>query len=473
LAITLSEIRVEFVGEGAGAGELTWGQMGIWRTCRRTGRTMNIIVKTPLPEGAPLTEMAGLLRFLVSRHPALRTRLRFADGPSGERHPWQVVAGSGEVPLQVADIGDGEDPAVVAEEQLASPYWLTWFDYENEFPIRMGVVRRSGMVVYMVMGFSHVLVDGNGLGILLGDLEHLDRSTGEATAPPTGLNPLELARIQGSPAGRRQSERSIEYWAAQLSRLPAWRYPETARPREPRFAELVVYSPAMELGIRAVAARIGVDSTSVLLAAYSVAAAGVFGRNPGVVQLAISNRFRPGLADIVSQVSQHVICVIDTADAAFDEVVVRAQKAARSAAFYGYYDPLDCARLLDETDARRGEPLDISWALNDRRAMFKPTDSDGDVPVEGDMADVLPRTKLYWDRTQPTFDGALFLQVDSSPVEADRQALVEGLPAVFMEVWTDTHLFALDQVEAFVRHMEAVVVEAASAAGAKASNRAI
>jgi hypothetical protein len=465
MAITLSELRVKFRGEGAGAGELTWGQLGIWRTCQRTGRNMNIIVKTPLPDGAPLAETVGLLRFLVSRHPALRTRLRFADGPSGERerYPRQVIAGSGEVPLQVADIDDGDDPAVVAEEQLASPYWLTWFDYENEFPIRMGVVRRSGTIVYIVMGFSHVFVDGNGLGILLDDLEHLDRSTGEAgeaTAPPKGLNPLELARLQGSSAGRRQSERAIKYWAAQLGQLNAWRHGETLCPREPRFAELVVCSPAMELGIRAVAARTGIDSASVLLAAYSMGVARVFGRNPSVVQISVSNRFRPGLADMVSQIAQHAICVVDTADATFDEVLVKAQKAARSAAFYGYYDPVECARLLDETDTSRGEPLDISWSLNDRRTMFQP--KNGDMPVEVDMAHAVPLTKLYWDRKQPTFDGTLFLQVDSDPVEAHRRPLAEGLPAVFMEVWTDTHLFALDEVEAFVREMEAVLVKAAA-----------
>ena len=46
--------------------------------------------------------------------------------------------------------------------------------------------------------------------------------------------------------------------------------------------------------------------------------------------------------------------------------------------------------------------------------------------------------------------------------QADLQALAEGLPAVYLEVWTDTHHFALAQVEEFVREMEAVVVEAIS-----------
>ena len=46
--------------------------------------------------------------------------------------------------------------------------------------------------------------------------------------------------------------------------------------------------------------------------------------------------------------------------------------------------------------------------------------------------------------------------------QAGRQTLAEGLPAVYLEVWTDTHHFALAQVEEFVREMEAVMVKAIS-----------
>jgi hypothetical protein len=55
------------------------------------------------------------------------------------------------------------------------------------------------------------------------------------------------------------------------------------------------------------------------------------------------------------------------------------------------------------------------------------------------------------------------MQIDSrpEPTIAERVALDEGLPAVYLEVWTDTHHFALDQIEALVLAMEAVVVEAA------------
>jgi len=468
LAITFSEIRVGFHGKGAGAGEMTWGQMGIWRATQRNRRNMNLIWPMPLSEGTPLAEIVAMLRFLVSRHPALRTRLRFVDGPSGNRQPRQIVAESGEVPLHIADIGDGDDPAVATEE-LRSRFELNWFDYESEFPVRMGVVRQSGALRQLVVCYSHVMLDGAGLDALFEDLKHLNRITGEPTAPPGGLHPLELARKQGTPAVRRQGERAIQYWADQLERLPVWRLEEPARRREPRFAELVVYSPAMELAMRAVGARTGADGASVLLAAYSAAVARVFGRNPSVAQIVVSNRFRPGLADIVSQVSQHGICVVDAADASFDEVVARAQKAVTSASFYAYYDPVACDRLVEEIAARQGQPLDISWCLNDRRGRLEAADVD--VPTESELTRVLPRTKLYWDRTSPKSDATLFLHVDTAPLQPSRLVLAERLPAIFMKVWADMQHFDHDQVAALIREMEAVVVAAAFDARAMVSRR--
>ena len=459
MATTSTEIRVTFHGQGSGAGELTWGQLGILRASQRNRKTMNLVWPLPLPAGTPLEEIVAMLRFLVSRHPALRTRLRYRDGPSGERHPRQVIAESGEVPLHIVDIGDDDDPVAAAEE-LRSRYELAYFDYENEFPVRMGVIRQSATLKQIVVGYSHVMVDGGGLDALDQDMrKNLDRIAGEPTAPPEGLHPLELARKQGSPAARRQSERAIQYWADQLDRLPAWQHEEPASPRGPRFAELVVYSPAMEFAMRAVGARTGADGTAVLLAAYSVAVARVFCRNPSVAQIVTSNRFRPGLAGMVSQVSQHGICVVDAAAASFDEVVARAQKAVTTASFYAYYDPVALDRLLDEIAARRGQPLDIFWCLNDRRAMTEAADASAATAAE--LTRLLPHTKVYWDRNEPASDGALFLHVDSHPVLVDRQGLAEGLPAVYMQVWADTRRFALDQVEALAREMEAAAVAAA------------
>lgn len=462
MAMTISEVPVDFHGDGAGVGELTWGQLWLWRTARETGRTMNLVTPVPLAEGTPLAEVVALLRFIVSRHPALRTRLSFA-GPSGSARPRQVVAASGELPLQIADIDDDDDVAAATEE-LWSRYERTWFDYENEFPVRMGVVRQSGVLRVMVAGVSHVMLDGAGIEALTRDTGHLDRVTGRATAPVHALDPLELARVQGGPVGRRQNGRSLRHWATQIGRLTPWRNDRAAEPCEPRFQRLVAYSSALELGLRAVAARTGTQSTYVLLAAYAVAVARVLHRNPSVAQIVVSNRFRPGFADAVLQVAQPGICVVDAEAASFDEVLGRAVNAATTASFFGYYDPAELDDLLDGMGGQTG-PLDISWHLNDRRALFATPQSAVVAAPDGrNAAAALPETRMSWDGALPTFNGTLFMQVDAAPEPsaAGTRAPDSGPPAVCLGVWTDTWHFALDQIEALVREMESVVVTAAS-----------
>jgi hypothetical protein len=213
----------------------------------------------------------------------------------------------------------------------------------------------------------------------------------------------------------------------------------------------------MELGLRIVQARTGTHSTYVLLAAYAVAVARVFGRNPAVAQIVASNRFRPRFADAVLQVSQPGICVVDAA-ATFDEVVTRAANAATTASYFAYYDPAERDQLLEELADRHGRPLDISWHLNDRRLIFPGEDI---VPTDTSLRDALPLTQLYWDRGQPTFDGSLFIQVDSQPIMTSREALDDGLPAVYLEIWTDTRQFARSQIETLVKEMETILVTAA------------
>ncbi len=461
MAGTMSEIPVDFRGEIAGTAELTWGQLGIWRMTQETGRTMNVVEIMPLPEGTSLAVVTAALRFVVSRHPALRTRLSLAEG----RYPRQVVAEAGRVPLQVFDIDDDDD-ADAAAEQLRSRYELTWFDYEHEFPVRMGVVRQLGAPVRLVAGFSHVVTDGTGLETLARDFAHFDLATGEATSPAKVLDPLELARIQHGPSGRRQTDKCMKYWAAQLNRLPAWKIDPPAGQVEPRYRELVLYSPAMELGLRAIAARTRVASTHVLLAGYVVAVARVMGRNPNVVQIVVNNRFRPNFADTVAQVAEPGICVVDVADATFDEVVGRALTAVTNASLHAYYDTRDRDTLIEQTEARRGVPLDISWHMNDRRGILGPESAgpeSGRAAAQSALRELLPRTKMYWDRRSPIFDGTLFIQVDSSPALTvpGRAELDEGLPAVYLEVWADMHHFTAETIEAFIREMEAVIVSAA------------
>jgi hypothetical protein len=126
-------VAVPFAGEGAGTAPMTWAQLGIWKTMVRTGINMNIGGTVPMPPGTTVEEMQTLLRYLVSRHQSLRTRLRFHPGGAAE----QVLSEAGELTLELVD---ADDPAAAAEEVRAR-YAAQAFDYEREWPVRMAVVR--------------------------------------------------------------------------------------------------------------------------------------------------------------------------------------------------------------------------------------------------------------------------------------------------------------------------------------------
>ena len=437
-----SQIPVPFHGSGAGDGELTWGQQGIWITMLRTGRTMNIGGAMPLPEGSALSEFESSLRFLMSRHESLRTRLRFDD----DGWPRQVVSASGEATLDVVDIDAADDPAEAAEA-LRSRYEFTPFDHVHEWPVRMGLIRQQGALTHFVVQYSHLSVDGSGIEAVVRDLAHLDPQTGAATAAVSGIRPLALAAKQRGPVGRRQSERALRYWESLLRVIPAQRFGVSAEPQQPRFWEIVCHSPAMYLALQAVADRTRADTGHVLLAAYAVALARVTGRSPSVAQVLVNNRFRPDFANSVSHLTQTGICVIDVADAAFDDVVAQAWNAATNAHLHGYFDTIAHQEMLARVARERGEEIDISCFVNDRRAQSAPVASGNPTPAE--IRAALPFTTVRWERKLDTYDGAFYLHVDASP------------GAVEFAIWADTHRLSLAEIEMCAHELEAVTVRAA------------
>lgn len=136
-------ITVMFKGDGAGRGELTWGQSEKWSriVARATWRDwLPAGGVRPLPPGTTLEEVADALGYLLSRYPPLRTLIRFgADGRTV-----QEVYGSGEIPLEIFET-DAPDPDRFAE-QVGDRYRNTELDFTTEWPIRMAVVRHRAQL---------------------------------------------------------------------------------------------------------------------------------------------------------------------------------------------------------------------------------------------------------------------------------------------------------------------------------------
>lgn len=437
-----SRMILPFQGTGCGVGELTWGQQSIWQTMRRTGRTMNIGGTVPLAPGTTLDEMATMLRYIVSRHQTLRTRFRLSDGL-----PQQVVSESGEIALDIVDV-DADASAGAAAEELRSHYEFTPFDHPDEWPVRMGVVRQAGAPTHLVVQYCHLVIDGFGINAVVRDLANQDPATGAGTVPVGGLTPLEIAAWQRTPAGVRQSERSLRYWADVLRTIPAERLGTSTDPREPRFWDHIRRSPALYVALRSIAHRTGIGAGHVLLAVYAVALARETGRSPSVTQVLVSNRFRPGCADSASHLTQPSICAIDVVDTTFDVVVNRAWQAGTTAYLHGYFDTLAHNELVERLTRERGE-FDISCFVNDRTSQSGPLPL-GTPPDEAELRAALPASTTWWERKLDTFDGTLYVSFDAVVPDA-----------VDVSVCADTHRLGPRDIEALARQLETVAVEAA------------
>src|ERR1043165_7773751 len=103
-------VVVPFSGEGAGTGELSWGQREIWTAMVASESAKPVGGAQPVPTGTSVERVAGELQFIMNRYPAMRTRLRF----DGTAWPQQVVSASGETALEIFEAGD-HDPAALAE----------------------------------------------------------------------------------------------------------------------------------------------------------------------------------------------------------------------------------------------------------------------------------------------------------------------------------------------------------------------
>jgi len=219
-----------------------------------------------------------------------------------------------------------------------------------------------------VVVYLHLALDAHGMAALMADLANL----GVVGAPVAGVQPLELARRQQTPAAQRQCDASMRHLERVLRTVPPHRFPSCPGDTEPSYRQLGYLSPATWLAARAVAARERLDTSPVVLAAYAVALARWTGISPVVVMVAVSNRFRPGLAQAVTPLAQVSPCVLDVAEVTLAEAVTRARQATIGAYKHAYYDPARRVELLAVVARERGVEVDLSCFFNDRRGRGRP-----------------------------------------------------------------------------------------------------
>lgn len=447
---TSHTVEVAFAADGAGRGGLNWGQQHILGAIRNLGSPMNMCAVRALEPTARLEDFVDELRFYLNRFQAMRTLLRFSpDAP-----PVQEVHAAGRAPLRIVDVPADADAEAVAAG-LSADHEKLAFDEEREFPIRMLLVRRDNVLTHLVTVLNHFATDGAGAFIMYEDYLRRDPATGLAPHPvPT--HPLDLAVQQSTPAGRRQSDASLRYWERELRALPLRARREPVEGAGARYRRARLRSVPMLLGATRIAHRLECDVSAVLLALFATALARVAGEPTVAAQVLVSNRFRPGMADIVGNVSQNGLFVVDVAGATIDEVVERAQRAVMRTYKHAYFDGAQWRELVAGIERERGEEFALCY-YNDRPSQRSATVPGPEPSAEEVLAAAAVPAPIAWTDL-PFFNERLMVTVDN----------VDDAEAVTLLVHADTWLVPPAEMAELARSMEALAVAAACDAAAPA-----
>jgi Condensation domain len=438
----VDRILVPFEGEVSGTDEFSWGQDVIWRAMRNQDSSLNIGGVRSLVNGESVGDIASELSFMASRHQSLRTRV----GPGAGCGPLQVVDTSGEIPLEVLEVGDG-DPAEAAAAQAAR-YKGRDFHYASEWPVRMCVITRHKIATHLAEMYCHLAFDAYGMSALRRDVANRDPRTGAPAGPVTAMQPLEQVRQQRTARGRRHHEAAVRYREHLAAVVP--RHPFPSLPGLGKGTISAAFeSPACHLAVNSLAASTEVSTSSVILAAYAVAVAKVTGRNPVVVQIVVNNRFRSGFADSVSPLNQACPCVIDVAGASYGEVIVRAWRRAIGAYKHAYYDPGEMEAVVARLREDDGRDVAPPHYFNDRRVEARQEPADAVAGAAEDLRALRDKSTLRWDGYMQGCRDPLFFHVNNA------------FGTLACELWADAAFMTGTDLEACLHGMEDALIAAA------------
>jgi hypothetical protein len=247
----------------------------------------------------------------------------------------------------------------------------------------------------------------------------------------------------------------MRYFERQAGFAPDRQFKASADPRRPRFWQVTLDSRAGYRAAGMLAARLGLGTSPVLLAAFAVALTSVSVSPRVAVYVVVSNRFRRGFADSVSPAMQACLSVIDT-DGPFEEVVRRAWKSGLGAYKHAYYDPAAANEVWKRLVAERGVEPDWNVVFNDRRVLDREL-ADTVPAADGapSLRDELTRSTLTWGDRNDVPQQKVFLYITDAP------------DTLCCELWADTHFVTPADMEKLLGRMETLIVNAAAVRGGR------
>ncbi len=195
-------LTIGFSGGRSGRWPLTVGQKNVleWIRPDIPGPADILSAVVRAPKGATIDTVGSALGELISRHEALRTLLR-----GGAQH----VQAEGTLVAEVVEATGADHDWHLAGNRA--------FDPAVDLPIRVRVVTRAGAPFLVVVHVSHVAADLSAMTVLRAELAAL---LAGRPLEPAAYHPADRAAYEHSPAGQRQLESSLKYWARHMAERP-------------------------------------------------------------------------------------------------------------------------------------------------------------------------------------------------------------------------------------------------------------
>ncbi|MCC9711759.1 condensation domain-containing protein [Streptomyces sp. MNU76] len=450
--MTRPEFRtVEFEGARSGTYPLTWAQKWMWRAVTTQAprlERLNVPIVVEIPSGCDLADVLVALAALLERHESLRTR--FTVDESGT--PRQVVTQAGELSVELREIGDeavGEAAQRLAEEMSAVPFTVP------ELSVRAGVVTSVGAPAFVVLVAFHMAVDGWSVRILSEDLAAILRASfrGLPYPPASAIRqPVDRLAYELGTEGKEASTEAARHWERTVARFPARMLPRsTSAPETPRFQERCLYSAALTVASRTLAARHRVTPGTVVLAFVAELLARRSGNTGCGVLMFSHNRFDDSTANLSGIMLQSVPIYLQVEGLSLAERLKQTQRAGLVASASGQYDPEHVHAMLRDLARRTGLRPDLACGVNltlpEDRENAAGTALDPHGAAE-EIRRLLTNTRVTRQRAPDWDDMRFYLSAREEP---------EGM---LVAVRADTFVLSSTEAVHLLRELERLVVEA-------------
>lgn len=328
------------------SGPLTWVQQ--WHWFEHTIPAPRRVNPTPLadhchvPPPATVADIHLALASLTARHEALRTTV-------DPLLPIQHVHRADWAPLPVDCV---DVPAADADTLEAATAALAALpiDPERNPPWRARVLLVAGKPRAVLVAAHHIVIDGWGLAVLIGQLH--DQLRGEPAPAEASVHPLDMAAGQ-HPERARAAERE---WLARLASNPTGVLaPFGGTEKGGGRHRLQHRSVDAYDDLDRVALRHRVSPEVVMLAALAHDVATRTGEHRFLASVVVSNRTRAALRSSIGVRALTVPVQIDLRPgAAFGEVVASVAAASAAAYRHGQWCPAELVAAQARMDRRRG-----------------------------------------------------------------------------------------------------------------------